>query len=250
VGEVTVVRRLFPVVGEHVRANELVDGDLGLARPVRAHEAHVLAGPKRPRVVHDLVPGRHGRDEIGAERLLAARRNQCAKLVCRSPSPLGVDVPDQRLVPAGDERACRRAAVHSRADHRGAPGALATERFCRKHRRGTRPQRRDRARVQRGAKHPVRRVGQKHETRHGRQAAFRVAGKGRHPFEQGVAAAERRHRAKVARRVRGHVDLRRHRPLAARVGDECVPDGRHRVVRRHRRLHVARRKERDRRQRR
>src|SRR5437868_5843556 len=35
---------------------------------------------------------------------------------------------------------------------------------------------------------------------------------------------ERGHRAEVARRVVRHVDLRRHRPLAAVVRDECLTD--------------------------
>ena len=40
-----------------------------------------------------------------------------------------------------------------------------------------------------------------------------------------MAAAERRHRAEVSGRVVRDVDLRRHRPLAACVSDECVAHG-------------------------
>ncbi len=43
VHELAVVARLRPVVTEDAAAHELGDGDLGLARPVGAHQAHVLA---------------------------------------------------------------------------------------------------------------------------------------------------------------------------------------------------------------
>src|SRR5438876_5213428 len=42
--ELTSVARLLPVVAEEARASELLDRDLRLARPVGAHQAHVLSG--------------------------------------------------------------------------------------------------------------------------------------------------------------------------------------------------------------
>ena len=43
--QLAVVARLLPVVAEDLRSCQLGDGDLRLAWPVGAHEAHVLAGP-------------------------------------------------------------------------------------------------------------------------------------------------------------------------------------------------------------
>ena len=60
-----------------------------------------------------------------------------------------------------------------------------------------------------------------------------------------MPGADRRHRAEVARRVVRHVDLRRHLPLAARVGDERVANGLDGAVGRHRLAHVAAREDRD-----
>ena len=81
--------------------------------------------------------------------------------------------------------------------------------------------------------------------RRGRQAFRRVPGKRRHPLERGVAAAERGHRAEVAGRVGGHVDLRRHRPLAALVRDERLAHGLERALGRDSSRDVGRPKERD-----
>ena len=43
VRDLAVVARLLPLVANDAGAQELLDGDLRLARPVGAHEAHVLA---------------------------------------------------------------------------------------------------------------------------------------------------------------------------------------------------------------
>ena len=80
---------------------------------------------------------------------------------------------------------------------------------------------------------------------HRRQPLRGVSRKGRHPLERSVPAAERGHRPEVACGIRGHVDLRRHRPLAARVGDEGVAHRLECALRRDRRLHVLRGKDRN-----
>ena len=64
-------------------------------------------------------------------------------------------------------------------------------------------------------------------------ALLRVARERRHPLERRVTAAERGHRAEVAGRVRGHVDLGRHRPFASLVRHERVADERDSALRRH-----------------
>ena len=60
-----------------------------------------------------------------------------------------------------------------------------------------------------------------------------------------MPAAERRHRAEVARGIVRDVDLRRHRPLAARMRDERVAHRVDRAVRRDRLLDVPRREDED-----
>ena len=64
-------------------------------------------------------------------------------------------------------------------------------------------------------------------------------------FSERVAAAERGHGAKVPGGIRRHVDLRRHRPLAARVRDERVAHRLERALRRDRSLDVLRGEDRD-----
>ena len=59
VDQLAVVARLLPVVGEDPRAQKLVDGDLGLARTVRAHQAYVLARLEGVLWKEHLVPGGH-----------------------------------------------------------------------------------------------------------------------------------------------------------------------------------------------
>ena len=80
VREVAVVRRLHPVVAEHAHAREFLDRDLGLARTVGAHEAHVLAGLERP-CGEDRLARRRDRDDDGRRERLFARRNARAELV-------------------------------------------------------------------------------------------------------------------------------------------------------------------------
>src|SRR5439155_12571814 len=78
------------------------------------------------------------------------------------------------------------------------------------------------------------------------QALRRVAREGRDPLQRGMAPAERRHGAEVPGRVSRDVDLRRHRPLAARIGDERIAHGLERTLRRDRGLDVASRQKRNR----
>ena len=138
----------------------------------------------------------------------------------------------------------RRPAVDAGADHRGEP--RPAERLRRERRRSAGPQRRHGARVEHRLDEPRLGVREHDEPAHRRQPSRRVAGKRRHPLQQRVAAAERRHRAEVAGRVVRHVQLRLHRPLAARVRHERAPHGLVRALGRHRRLDVAGREERDR----
>ena len=70
-GQLASVARLFPVVAEDAPARELLDRDLRLAGAVCAHQAHVLARPQRARRQQHLASRRHGREQVGCERLLA-----------------------------------------------------------------------------------------------------------------------------------------------------------------------------------
>ena len=56
-GDVAVVARLRPLVAHDSCPEQLVDLDLGLARPVRAHQAHVLTRSKHP-LDEDGLPSR------------------------------------------------------------------------------------------------------------------------------------------------------------------------------------------------
>ena len=142
--------------------------------------------------------------------------------------PRGVDVPDRHGPPARDERARGRAAVDAGADHGRIRRVGTAERLRSEHRRGARAQRGDRACLEHRLERTRLGVRDEHEAGHRRQAAGRVARERRHPLEQRVPAAERRHRSEVPGRVVRDVDLRRHRPLAAVVGDERVAHGLHR----------------------
>ena len=110
VRELAVVACLLPVVAEDVRPRQLGDGDLRLARPVGAHEAHVLAGAERAFADHGLVAGRHRHDEVGPERLLERLCDTGAELGRRLLGPPRVDVEDRDRAAAREERPRRRLA--------------------------------------------------------------------------------------------------------------------------------------------
>ena len=57
-------------------------------------------------------------------------------------------------------------------------------------------------------------------------------------FNRAWPAPERRHRAKVSFRIRGDIDLRRHRPLAACISDERLAHSLQRTLGRDRRAHL------------
>ena len=217
VRKVAVVRRLLPVVAEDADARELLDRDLGLARAVGAHEAHVLPRTERTLREDRLTPGSHGDDDRRRERL-GARDNRRADFVGDRAGARLVDVVHDDAPPARGERSRDGTAVHAGADHGGVP--VRSQRLRCENRRRAGAQRRDGARVERSDEHPVRRVRQQHESRHRRQPLRRIAGERGHPLQQRVPAVERLHRAEVARWVRRHVHLRRHRPIAARIRDE------------------------------
>ena len=230
--ELAVVARLLPVVAEDLGAGELGHLDLRLPRPVGAHEADVLARPQRPWTEHGLMPGRHRDEEVGRERLLAARRHlhAGAELVGGGARAALVHVPEQHAPAPRREHARHRTPVDPGADHGGGLGVRPAERLGGEHGRSSGAQRGDRGRVERRLQHAGLRVGEEHEPGDRRQPARRVAREGRHPLQERVAGAERGHRAEVARRVSGHVDLGRHRPLAARVRDKGVADDVHRTT--------------------
>src|SRR5581483_6660778 len=80
VAEVAVVARLLPVVAEDADAAELGRRDLRLARPVGAHQAHVLARAERALLEEHLAPGRNRDVEVGRERLLTRGGDVAAEL--------------------------------------------------------------------------------------------------------------------------------------------------------------------------
>src|SRR6185437_4074855 len=86
---------------------------------------------------------------------------------------------------------------------------------------------------------------EQNKTAHGREPTGRIAGKGRDPLEQRVAGSQRRHGAEVTGRIGGYVDLRRHRPLAARIRDERFANSLDRARGGDRGLDVPRREDRD-----
>ncbi len=196
------------------------------------------------------MAGRHRHEQIRCQRLLEPNR-LCNRLlqgievghyVCGT---LLVDVIELNGAAARQERARGGLPVHSRSHDRCGLRIGSAKRLGGQHRGCSRAERGDGRPVEHRAQHPVRGVRQQHEPGDRRQALLRVARKGRDPFQGGVTGSERGHRAKVARRIRGHVDLRRHRPLAARVGDERVAHRLERALRRDRGLDVPARKERN-----
>jgi hypothetical protein len=141
-----------------------------------------------------------------------------------------IDVMKKNVSAAREERPGRCNAVGARADDSRGLRVGAAERLRREHRSGACPQRRHGACVENGAQRSVRRVRKEHEPHHRRQPLSRIARERRHPFQKGMSASERGHRAEVPGGVGGHVDLRRHRPLAARIRHERVADGLERAL--------------------
>ena len=182
--------------------------------PVRAHQARVLPGAERAFLDDELAPGvtvtRRSASSASSRLAGAARRARAAAARARS----GSTSQSRTSRPAGDERPRRRPPVHAGADHGGRGGARPAERLGGEH--GRAGSHAVTAAASRTALEG-RRTASERRTRpgHGREAPRRVARERRHPLEQSVPGAERGHGAEVAVRVGGHVDLRRHRPLAA-----------------------------------
>ena len=183
--------------------------------------------------------GSHGGDDVGVERLLAARGHADPELVRRSLGASEIDVPERDLVPAGAKRPCHRLPVHAGAHHGRATWIGTTEGLRSEHGGGARADRGDGGRVEHRTQRPVGRVGDDDEAGDRRQAVRRIPWKRRHPLEQRVSGPERRHRTEVTCRVRRHVHLRRHRPLAAGVRLECLAHGLDGPLGRHRSLDLA-----------
>ena len=187
-GELAAVARLLPVVAEDARARDLGDRDLGLARPVRAHQAHVLSRPQRARRgAGSRGPGVTVTTTSAAERLLAARCHADAELVRYAARALRVDVPDA-TARGRAPRSCARRRGRSRR-HRSRPRFRPACRACPpraplRRRCGARSRRRRRARA---STIPVSASDEHDETGHGRQAARGIARERRHPLQQRVA---------------------------------------------------------------
>ena len=179
----------------------------------------------------------------GAERFLLGRSDADAELGCDRTTALLVDVPERHVPPARLQASGGGPAVDARADDRRS--SREPERLGRERGRGARPQRRHGARVEHGLDEAGLGVREHHQAADRRQPAGGIAGERRHPLQERVAAAERRHRPEVAGGVVRHVQLRLHRPLAARVREEA---GAHRLVGAlggNRRVDVTGREERD-----
>ncbi len=228
--------RLLPVVAEEARSRELLDRDLGLARarrrpsarragrarasPARIQDARARASPS--------TTTSHASASVRARATLERRaRSATTRAALSSTSQTSGATPRATSI----RTVSAPLTPQPTTAHDDASGAA--ERVGREHRGGSRTQRGHRARVEHGEQASVLGVREEHEAGHGRKPASRVAGKRRHPLEQRVTAADRGHRAEVAGRIVRHVDLRRHRPFAARVRDERVPNGVVRLVRRH-----------------
>ena len=190
-----------------------------------------------------LVSGRHGHEQVGCERLLSSCDDRAMLLGCPLPAP-GVDVVERHVAPTSKERSRRRDPVHARADDGRGLRVRAAERLRREYRGRTCAQRRHGACVESGTQRSVRCVRKEHEPHHGRQPLSRIARERRHPFQKCMSASERGHRAEVPGRVGGHVDLRRHRPLAARICHERAAYGLERALRRDCGSNLLRRKDR------
>src|SRR4051812_1224873 len=226
VADVAVVARLLPLVADDSGPQELLVRDLRFSGAVGAHEACMLSRLQRVRFEDDLVAGRDRDDDVGAERLLFARRDPgaLAELRCGGLCGFVPCVPEENLSLSGEERGPHRAPVHPRADNCRWTGARPRERLRREDRGGPGAKRCDGACIEKGSQLPGRSVGEEDDAGDRRQSALRVPREGRHPFQNGVARPGRGHRAEIAA-VDGHVHLRRHRPVPARVLDERLADG-------------------------
>ncbi len=236
--------RLLPLVAEDPRALELRDRDLRLPRPVRAHQADVLAGPQRALRNQDLPAGRHRDDGIRGQRLLEAAGDADAEIGRHGARPFLVDVPQDDVTAERLEGSGRGTPVHADADH-SCVSTGRLQRLGRQHRRRTGAKSGHRSRVQNRLDEAGLGVREDDEPVDGRQSALGIARKRRDPLQQGMAAAERGHGAEVAGRIVRDVQLRLHRPFAACVRHERVPNGVVGPFRRDCRLHVPRGEERD-----
>src|SRR5581483_10716452 len=189
VRQVAGVPGLLEVVAEDAHAGELLGRDLLLVRPVRAHQADVLACPQRALRVQDLPAGRDRRDHVRGERLLERGAHVDAQLLRRRLRAAAVEVVERRPPPPGEEGTGDRAAVDAGADdaHGGRVGP--GQRVRGQHRRGAGAQGGERGGVEQGEELAGGRVRQERDAEHGRQPARRVAGEGADPLEQRVAAA-------------------------------------------------------------
>lgn len=171
------------------------------------------------------MPGGDRHQQIRPQRFLKTRGYVCAEVARRSLGSGRVDIPHRHGPAAGDERPHRGPAVDPDTDDRGALRVRAPQNVSGDHRRGSGSQRGHRAGIENRFHDSGLCVGEHDEAAHGGKSPRWISRKGRDPFQQCVPTAERRHRAEVARRVVRDIELRLHRPLAARVGDERLAHG-------------------------
>ena len=115
-GQLPAVAGLLPVVAEDPRAPELLDRDLRLARPVGAHQAHVLSGPQRACGQQDLSARSDGDDHVGASASLrGATRDAELRAAARARSPSTSQSVTSR--PSACRRSRGGAPVDAGADH-------------------------------------------------------------------------------------------------------------------------------------
>ena len=215
--------RLRPLVADDAGAQELRDLDLGLAGPVGAHQAHVLARAERP-FPEDRFPARgDGDHDVAGERLEQRPRDGGADLVAGGCCDALVRVVEEDIVTPGGQRPRDGPSVDSGADDARADRAGQRQGLGGQDRGSSRPERGDGRRVEQCAQLSCRRVGEDDDAGHSRQAAGRVAGKGGDPLEDRVAAARRGHRPEVAVGSLD-VDLGGHLPGAAGVLEERRAD--------------------------
>ncbi len=163
--QLAAVARLLPVVAEHMRAAELLDRDLCLARAVGAHERDVLTCLERAFGIQDVGSRRHRDDDLARERLCGARRDACAETLGDELATARVDVPDERRHAVCDEHPGRLGAVDAAPDHRVRGRLGATEGVGGEHagRRGS--ERRHRGGVENSEEAAVLGVREQHEAR-------------------------------------------------------------------------------------
>ena len=154
----------------------------------------------------------------------AATDDPLAKLGGSGVRLLGPGVPEEDVATPRKERPRDRSPVHAAADHGSRALGLDREGLGCQNGRGAGPERGDSTRVEERAQLPGRGIREENHAANGGEPTSRVAGKRGDPLEDGVPCAGGRHGPEISL-GRLHVELRRHRPGAARVLEECLTHG-------------------------